>query len=57
MEEFPSFNFSFQDIEFMVSWRDGKPEFKLGFKREYCKGMDDKQYDDVPSIQLPSVQC
>jgi len=27
----------------MVAWKDGKPEFKLGFKREHCKGMDEKQ--------------
>lgn len=37
----------------MVSWKDGEPEFKIGFKREHSKGMDEKQY----ATKLPLSLC
>jgi hypothetical protein len=25
----------------MVAWKDGEPDIKIGFKREFAKGMQD----------------
>jgi hypothetical protein len=30
-----------QDLTCMVGWKDGEPDIKVGFKREFAKGMQD----------------
>ncbi|KAK3984490.1 hypothetical protein QBC44DRAFT_336862 [Cladorrhinum sp. PSN332] len=33
----------YEDLQCILSWKDGKPEFRLKFKREVCKATDENQ--------------